>query len=655
MHKVHVTPVIGLPKFDGWSHVVTNVAQTCAVAVSIVGLNARNIGRDVSTEVENRDVVTASDVASLVHLVVQRVEEAGANVSIAVIGVFDTQTFFATWNAQIILKRHTKVGTLLSSTSSEEVRQGTLQADDVFVLLTNQADTLAGEIKQKLIQGYDSDTIVTSIVPAVHNHEHSASIALGFVELREPEKRRIDTNSFGLVLEPDEVVTDLPNTPLIASPAEESDPLLESLPPTPLLSSSSVLKLPVLKMHPLSLTTLSDKAIQIYQQIVGRLNPLIVNLKTLNRVSLRYHTRQLLPLTVLAVVLIAAASWWLVRRNGQVQAAARVSSPIVAEIKQLAAAVDENPVESRSQIEDNISELERVSASFADQPVARAVVEKNIAEAKNILSQVSGKQELADLAVLADLRSIQPDWVGQVMDADATQSAVLDTGKQALIKMLLSTGDVSLVESPSASATAQLRDLVVSDGTLTTLGNGIHQLTLTDEAGTWREIRSLGDSNREATLIASYGPYVYVFNPAKRNIYRYTVAKDSVSDPIGWIVPGEKVTFDQITSMAVDGDVWLGTKTGQVVKLTTGRVVPFNIRGLAKPLTSSVVVYTKDFLNNVYILEPSAKRVVVVQKNGDFIKEMSGQALGTATDLVVSETDNRVIVVSGSAVFQVPL
>ncbi|MBP7842974.1 hypothetical protein KA017_03135, partial [Candidatus Woesebacteria bacterium] len=161
--------------------------------------------------------------------------------------------------------------------------------------------------------------------------------------------------------------------------------------------------------------------------------------------------------------------------------------------------------------------------------------------------------------------------------------------------------------------------------------------------------------NKNAILLDAYDRYVYVVNPEKRNIYRYAQTEDGYSDPVGWMKSATGIKYEDLRSMAVDGDVWLTTSDGQIKKFTSGREETLALRGLDVPFTKDIYVYTSEELQNVYVLDPSNKRVVIFDKSGNFVKELKSVSLASANGITVSESLGKILVSSGSIIYQVDL
>jgi hypothetical protein len=110
-----------------------------------------------------------------------------------------------------------------------------------------------------------------------------------------------------------------------------------------------------------------------------------------------------------------------------------------------------------------------------------------------------------------------------------------------------------------------------------------------------------------------------------------------------------------LQSFAIDSDVWLTTKTGEIIRLRTGRKEAFTINGLKENFSSPITLYASDTTENLYILEPTKNRLVILTKEGEFLREVKSSTLASTNGLVVNEEAKKAFVISGALVFEVGL
>ena len=97
------------------------------------------------------------------------------------------QTVLASYQSSIVLKRGAKVGTIVQSENELRIIEGKFDLDDVFVFSTQNGRQFIDQISLNFERGYDSDGVITAIVPALHSLTDSSTAALAFVAVTQEE------------------------------------------------------------------------------------------------------------------------------------------------------------------------------------------------------------------------------------------------------------------------------------------------------------------------------------------------------------------------------------------------------------------------------------------------------------------------------------
>jgi len=95
-------------------------------------------------------------------------------------------------------------------------------------------------------------------------------------------------------------------------------------------------------------------------------------------------------------------------------------------------------------------------------------------------------------------------------------------------------------------------------------------------------------------------------------------------------------------SLAIDGDLFLLKSDGQILKFVSGYQQEFTIAGLDPKLENPTEIWTYNNLKYLYILEPTHKRVVVLDKNGQMLQQYTSDSWQNPTGMIVDE-ENKVI------------
>ncbi len=152
----------------------------------------------------------------------------------------------------------------------------------------------------------------------------------------------------------------------------------------------------------------------------------------------------------------------------------------------------------------------------------------------------------------------------------------------------------------------------------------------------------------DSNLFYSYAANIYLLDKDAKEIYRFAGSNKTFGSKTGWLAPGIEMDFSKVIDLVIDGSIWLLSSTGKVTKLTNGNPQSISISGIPEPLESPTAIYTNEDNKYVYVLEKDKGRIVVLDKTGEFKLQYINDDIKNIKDLVVSETEGKVILLSGS-------
>ncbi len=737
-----VTPVVGLPQFDGWSHVInsTNPPGTQLVAAfAVSGRQAGNVGRALTEYINDAHVQSVTDFHDLVTSLVEESQNNGCTISFAG-GVFKgpAKGAFAAYQGSVMLKRGDRFGQVAKSNKSIRIVQGSITDDDIFVLATNQTSTFLSEVEQKFTQGYEVDTIITSVVPGIHGQQDSSLSSLAFIS--ELVERAVIVPDDGYDMESGslssaDVHADSDDRPSNSTDNheetdEELSDLLEDAMVTQakntsifkmifsvvmgalviavswifttifklfsglfqLLSQLVAALMTRIKQRSTSKTD-SDQALDEEHSVVtdtkddalepnttssaiaetftapastsvapSMVSPVTSSTKSSSFKTFRGPTlsklrssnkRLIFVIGILAIfgVLIATIFITLRTRQQRVDAAQSLITPISQQNTEASLRVAESPLESRDIIAANILQLQALRQEHQDDAIMIAAIEAELAQAEALLEDISGREELAALDVFYDLRLVRSDFIASLADSDDGLAVFVDTQSKNIVLLELESKQVRFIEASDLPA---IRDAIVSDGRALLLADGVQAVSMSEENEIEQLIQS-GDSSSAGTLLNAYERFLYVLNPEKRHLYRYAENDGEYSEPIGWFRSSLGLDFASIRSIAIDDGVWIATEMGEIKRFVSGEEQEFAILGISEALSTPLSLVTSDQHQNLYVLEPDKSRMVILGKDGSFLREVKSPSLASATSLFVDEPMGKSFAVSGSIVFEIPL
>lgn len=269
-------------------------------------------------------------------------------------------------------------------------------------------------------------------------------------------------------------------------------------------------------------------------------------------------------------------------------------------------------------------------------------------------SELSGEKKLEKLNIYYDFRLIAPDFIASAVafDIPGKLAVFLDGNHSRLLSLFL-----EKKEALTLSVDDKLSkpfSLAVANRKAYVLGNeGAMELSLPlDKLGS---IVAPRDKSWDTPkLIDAFGTNAYIFDSGARNILKIDLT-DPGASPSGWLRNKGGIDFDLVTSMQVDGGLWLGDSNGKILRFMQGVPAPFAYKDLLDVPTSSVYLYTTTDSVSLYVLEPHAKRLLILNKEGVYQKSILSEDLATATGLIVDETTSKAYILSGSLVFEIGL
>lgn len=700
MLRLKVTPVVGLPQFTGWSQVAESTVSVSArlvVVYAISGKHAGNVGRDINEKVSD---YYFQDVEQLHEFLQQLVSYAHTNeckiyFSCAVLG--KNKSIFATYGGSIFLKRGEKSGRILLSDYEVKVIEGSYVVDDVYVLTTLQADQFLSEIQLKFGQGYDTDIIITSVVPGLHAQDDSSLSALVFITKDEEKNEELQQ-----LKEEKAPIFELEEDEQFANEDKNSGDILngnlkfetavgnnEVAPDVTNLASVSFevekVRLPsfvirVTQFFGPFLTQLAKNAhsflLWLLRYLFAFLKKLAQNMRNIDagKMAQSFSMEKLRILTkkhtyisetgsrknlwkvglviILLLIVLGAVAYFSYSRNKEAERVQTLLTPIQAEVIAAKGFYASDPIATRQSVTTAIEKIVVLETENKKSSAIELVTDTK-QDFSSYLESISGKEDIQELDIFYDLRLAKSDFIASGIDIREKTLVLYDKDMKQL---LLLDHDSKRVSVRDFSEQPTLNGAVLQNNSVFILVDGVYSLSADLDSETkLTEVKKAGDSNKNAILLDAYDRYVYVVNSEKRNIYRYAQTEDGYSDPVGWMKSATGITYEDLRSMAVDGDVWLTTSDGQIKKFTSGREETLELRGLDVPFTKDIYLYTSEELQNVYVLDPSNNRVVIFDKSGNFVKELKSVSLASANGITVSESLAKIFVSSGSIIYQVDL
>ncbi|HCR35991.1 hypothetical protein A2130_00525 [Candidatus Woesebacteria bacterium GWC2_33_12] len=271
---------------------------------------------------------------------------------------------------------------------------------------------------------------------------------------------------------------------------------------------------------------------------------------------------------------------------------------------------------------------------------------KNIYENESdILGEIK-----VDLKEFLDLSLQTSGFNGESITSSGEEMFILDREIKSVIQVDLSTKKAKIVAGKDKLDGVMLI-ASYEDKLFSLTDGGIYQIN--------NEKTKVKDKDWDDSLIYIYSANIYLIDKTANQVFRFSGSPQgknlSFSDKQEWLAPGIEMDFSKVKDVVIDGSIWLLSSSGKVTKLTNGNPTAITMKGIIDEITNPTAIYTNEELKNVYILDKDNGRVVVLEKNlpagrqgGNFKMQYKSDAIKEAKDLVVSEKENKVVLLIGS-------
>jgi hypothetical protein len=234
-----------------------------------------------------------------------------------------------------------------------------------------------------------------------------------------------------------------------------------------------------------------------------------------------------------------------------------------------------------------------------------------------------------------DLTLLTQGFKISLLKADANNILVLDRNGKRLVKISFENKKTGVVSGPDDFDNYQ--DVGLYSGDI---------FVLTSKA-----IFNVKDNKKELSrndfgddaLINFYAGNAYILDKNPSRIYRLAPDKEGFSLPQIWTGEGIKVDFTSAKYWFIDGFVWVLIDNNQILKFSRGVPERVYLKGVYPALEVIDSIYSNDELKFVYLLDSRNGRVVVVDKNGNYVCQYVADKIKSSNFLVVSESQKKAV------------
>lgn len=598
MKEAQFVSILAHPRLDACSEVVTNHDKQLTVAYSLKGQSATSFCKDLASEFATWQVNNPEQLHQKILDLLTFTRQKELELEFALSLLCEENIIFATYSGQVILKRHEQARTILLSLKEIKIVTGTLKENDQIVLL-NQSGSILGEEIIKLFEAHASLEKLISDTSLMQEKYENLSSSIAFLTYEEK----------------------------VSEPIEKPKLNLKKRFFALFYQIKNILK----------------KIYNFLKKIPPFLKKIYTQLKKQNKKKLLVWTISCLLLITISFAIITVSNKQNQKIINDIEAKIIFINQDTQNIDQL---VLQQPLTAREKAQKSLQAVEALKKEKNNKDSLK-LIDTEINRLQQLIEKISGDNSLDQLSIAFNLEN----FLGKKIEINNEQIFVLENNGKEILKIAKDQDE----EKISLENQAVIRDFTVSENKLFVLSGGIKMLNLEEKTKNFTELKQEGESDKNAEHLNSFGPYLYLLNRDKRNIYRYYYNDDKLSDPIGWLVDKQGINFDNISDMLIDGDLWIGEKSGNLLKFSKGSSIDFQVAGLSQLPSSTIILSSNETSGFIAILEKQNKRLMILTKDGQLISEIKSNELAGVSSIAFNSDGKKVYALSGSVVYEVDL
>lgn len=623
--------VVATPTANAWSQAYSAGSLFAAVSLQSDIIpqedeNLNSLGKDVISTLESEFFpLEKKDLESIKGAVATTISKIKEDIKLSFVVCYLNDNIlylYAVGGGKAILKREDKIGTVIDSDEGREVKSasGYVQDKDYIVLETQPfLKTVATPTLASALDRETPEEVSEELAPHVHEKSEggASAIILNYNEASSGVASEVSATAGAAAVvnqalndseEPEETEDKAENIESVEESSVVNEELNESI--------NEIDKTPQVVEIPEALVPENLPQEKTPEQT----SPYLTDQKSRRKIpgigfgKLRGLTRRrrlLFLIGIILIVLILIAGFFLIfnRSSGDTDQFNQIYS------------------EAQSKFEECQS-LQELNASLA---------EEKCREAQQILTQnqnafPEGSEE--DNQIEALLVQVNNALGGSGSTEASSTATEVDKSESQLLSVQ--------IDNPDSDFFTQNEDFIYFIN-----GTGVTRL----DKGNSEEEAIIDESWEEAGGIGVFGSNVYVLDKTD-NILKFVPSGDTFSES-NYITSDADLT--KSVAMGIDGSIYVLDSSGNIQKYTKGAEEQFSVSGLEKSMSSPTRIVTGEDFENIYVLDNGNSRIVVLGKDGGFVKAYSADILKNARDIDPQEGQSAIFVLSSDKVFKIDL
>lgn len=162
---------------------------------------------------------------------------------------------------------------------------------------------------------------------------------------------------------------------------------------------------------------------------------------------------------------------------------------------------------------------------------------------------------------------------------------------------------------------------------------------------------------KKSTAMAVYSKYLYLLSPEENQIWKYERRTSAYTKASKYNLDAD---LSKALDIAIDGNVFVLSAGGEIIKLYRGNQVQFDVQSLTIEDGENVSqIFTLPDQNYIYLLNPQKNSILIVRKlsngQGEYIRQVVLEGIGQIVDFYVSQNEQRLFVIDKEKIYEIGL
>ena len=247
-----------------------------------------------------------------------------------------------------------------------------------------------------------------------------------------------------------------------------------------------------------------------------------------------------------------------------------------------------------------------------------------------------------------DLTLLSSGFKGDTISFSGGNIYILDKSGQRIVSVNISSKKSLVVAGPSVLNS--VISLAAYEKSVYVLENdGIY------EVDSGRSNKVIDKTWSGDAFIMAFAGNIYVMDKSEGDIYRYQGVGSTFPNKENWLSKSTNVNFADVGQITIDGAIYALYPNSKILKFSQGSPQNFKLSGVVPEIGSIDAIYANSDNQYLYLLDKAGSRVVITDKKGAYKAQYTDPLISSATNLVASEADKKVILLTGDKLYSIDL